>query len=293
MSGAAPARFGFVGLGNMGGPMAANVAAAGFDLAVHDKAGSAALAPQGARPVDSLAELAAATDTVFLSLPDGPVSIAVATEIAAAPERAVSTVIDTSTIGIAAATDAHGILAEAGIAYIDAPVSGGSAGARAATISLMWAGPADLLDAHRAVCGALSKNIFHVGLRPGQGQAMKLLNNFLSATAMVATSEAVGFGLTRGLEMTTMLDVLNVSSGRNSATGDKFPNRIATGSYDAGFHTALMTKDAVLYLENARAAGVPDAVGALVAEIWQRCNEALPDSDFTRVYDFIRGAAAE
>jgi 3-hydroxyisobutyrate dehydrogenase len=134
---------------------------------------------------------------------------------------------------------------------------------------------------------SFSKNLFHVGPNPGQGQAMKLLNNFLSGTAMAATSEAMAFALSQGLEMETMLDVVNVSTGRNSATSDKFPNRIATGTYDAGFKTALLTKDIRLFLENARAAGTPSKVAATVAEQWRRCDEAMPDSDFTRIYEFL------
>ena len=118
---------------------------------------------------------------------------------------------------------------------------------------------------------------------------MKLLNNFLSATAMAATSEAVAFGLSHGLDMKTLLDVVNASTGRNTATADKFPNRILTGTYDAGFKTKLLTKDVGLFLDNAKAAGTPTAVAETVAGLWRRCDEALPDSDFTRIYEFIRG----
>ena len=97
-------------------------------------------------------------------------------------------------------------------------MSGGAAGARAATISLMFAGPTAVLDAERTLLGSFTGNIFHVGERAGQGQAMKLANNFLSATALAATSEAVAFGMAHGLDMRTIVDVLNVSTGRNSAT---------------------------------------------------------------------------
>ena len=102
-------------------------------------------------------------------------------------------------------------------------MSGGAAGARAGTISLMFGGPAAVLEAHRAVFDAFAGNVFHVGEPRGQGQAMKLLNNFLSATALAATSEALAFGAAHGLDLATMIDVLNVSTGRNSATVDKFP----------------------------------------------------------------------
>lgn len=280
-------RFGFAGLGQMGGPMAANIAAAGFDLSVFDKAGTAGRAPDGAKPVNSLDQLAAQIDTVFLSLPDGAASLAVARDLAAMEKRAVSVVIDLSTIGLEAAQEADKILAGAGIQYIDAPVSGGQSGARAGTITVMWGGPAEVFESHREVMLSMARNLFHVGEKAGHGQAVKLLNNYLSGTAMAATSEAVAFGLSQGLDMKIMLDVINASTGRNTATSDKFPNRILTGTYDAGFKTKLLTKDIGLFLDNAKAAGTPVGVAETVADLWRRCDQALPDSDFTRIYEFL------
>jgi 3-hydroxyisobutyrate dehydrogenase-like beta-hydroxyacid dehydrogenase len=280
-------RFGFAGLGQMGGPMAANIVAAGFDLSVFDKAGTADRAPDGAKPLESLDALAAVVDTLFLSLPDGPVTLAVARDLAALQDRAVSVVIDLSTIGLEAAKEAGQILADAGIQYIDAPVSGGQSGAIAGTITVMWGGPAEVLEIHRDVITAIAKNLFHVGDQAGHGQTVKLLNNFLSGTAMAATSEAVAFGLSQGIEMKSLLDVVNVSTGRNTATSDKFPNRVLTGSYDAGFKTKLLTKDVGLFLDNAKAAGTPTAVAETVVDLWRRCDAALPDSDFTRIYEFL------
>lgn len=280
-------RFGFAGLGQMGGPMAANIVAAGFDLSVFDKAGTADRAPDGAKPLESLDALAAVVDTLFLSLPDGPVTLAVARDLAALQDRAVSVVIDLSTIGLEAAKEAGQILADAGIQYIDAPVSGGQSGAIAGTITVMWGGPAKVLEIHRDVITAIAKNLFHVGDQAGHGQTVKLLNNFLSGTAMAATSEAVAFGLSQGIEMKSLLDVVNVSTGRNTATSDKFPNRVLTGSYDAGFKTKLLTKDVGLFLDNAKAAGTPTAVAETVVDLWRRCDAALPESDFTRIYEFL------
>lgn len=282
-------RFGFAGLGQMGGPMAANMVAAGFDLSVYDKAGTAGRVPDGAKPAATLAELAGWAETLFLSLPDGAATLGVAGELAAMEDRATTVAVDLSTIGPEAAKEADGLLGKAGVTYVDAPVSGGQSGARAGTITVMWAGPADVLEAHREVMMSICKNLFHVGPTPGQGQAMKLLNNFLSATAMAATSEAVAFGLSQGLDMKTILDVVNVSSGRNTASSDKFPNRVLTGTFDAGFKTALLTKDVRLYLENAQAAGTPADVGSAVAGLWRRFNEASEDSDFTLIYEFISG----
>jgi len=280
--------FGFAGLGQMGQPMAANIAAGGADLTVFDKAGTAERAPDGAKCVASLEDLARTAETIFLSLPDGAVSLAVARELAEMSDIATKLVIDLSTIGPEAARDANTILSSAGIGYADAPVSGGAVGAKAGTITIMWAGSGAEMERHRDVLDSFSKNLFHVGDEPGQGQALKILNNFLSATAMAATSEAVLYGLSQGLEMKTLLDVVNASTGQNTATRDKFPDRVLTETFDAGFKTALLAKDVRLYLENAKNAHMPDGIGSLISETWNQCDEALPGSDFTRIYEFIR-----
>jgi 3-hydroxyisobutyrate dehydrogenase len=152
----------------------------------------------------------------------------------------------------------------------------------------MFAGGADELERLRLVLGAISKRCFHVGPEPGQGQAMKLLNNYLSAVALAATSEAVSFGLTQGLDMKGMLDVLNASSGQNTATADKFPNRILPGLYNAQFRNTLMLKDLILYGENVAAAGTSRDVSRVVLEIWRRFATVEPDADFTRIFPFVR-----
>ena len=279
--------YGFIGLGNMGAPMCGHLCDAGLQITCYDAAGTAERATDGTEIADDLAAVAAAADTIFLSLPDGPAVTEVTAQIAACEPRRTSTVVDFSTTGPDAAVAVGARLDEAGITFVDAPVSGGRAGAIAATLALMCAGPdaaiAELTTAFDAVAG----NVFHVGTRPGQAQAMKLLNNFLSATAMAATAEATLFGAAHGLDMDTMLAVLNVSSGRNTATGDKFPNRIATGTFDAGFATALMSKDVALYLDQVQRAGTPDGVGEVISDLWRDTDTALPGSDFTEIYRFL------
>jgi len=287
-----PAVVGFVGLGNMGGPMARRIAAAGFELVGFDAAGTAERLPAGATAATDVADVCARADTMLLSLPDGPATLAVADAVVAAPERRVTTVVDLSTVGPAAATAAATALERVGVTYVDGPVSGGAAGAVAGTIALMFAGPDAVLDAHRPIFEAIAGNIFAVGSVPGQGQAMKLLNNFLSATALAATSEALMFGRVHGLDLAMMVDVLNASSGRNSATDDKFPRRVLTGTFDAGFRTALMAKDVRLYMEMVTEAGTTGAVGRTVAEVWQQADAALPGSDFTQIWQHVAGALA-
>lgn len=286
-------QFGFIGLGQMGGPMAGNIAAKGFSLTVYDKAGTQGLAPEGAALGADIPDVARAADTVFLSVPDGKVSLIVVDEIIACADRRTNVVIDLSTIGPAAAREADARCKAAGITYIDAPVSGGQAGAKAGTITVMLAGPKAVVDAHHDVLHGFAKNPFHIGEEPGQGQAVKILNNFLSGTAMVASTEAVLYGLSQGIDMKTMLDVVNVSTGQNTATADKFPKRILTETFDAGFATALLTKDVNLFLDNAREAGTPTKVAETVTEIWDDTNAALPGSDFTLVYKHLRDGPAE
>jgi 3-hydroxyisobutyrate dehydrogenase-like beta-hydroxyacid dehydrogenase len=281
--------FGFIGLGNMGKPMADNIAKAGFDLVCFDAAGTDERLPAGARAAANAAEVFAQADTVLLSVPDGSITGLLIEELERTPDRRVTTLVDLSTVGPIVARACADRLVPLGVAYCDGPVSGGVAGARAATISLMFAGPAAVLEAHRGLFDAISGNVFHVGESAGQGQAMKLLNNYLSAVALAATSEALAFGRAEGLDMETMLQVLNVSSGQNTATSDKFPRRVMTGTYDAGFHTRLMTKDVGLFLQSVAAAGTSHVVGDAIGEVWNAADAAMPGSDFTEIWKHVSG----
>ena len=281
-------RIGFIGLGNMGAPMAANLAKAGWSLLAHDAAGTRERAPGGAAIADSIADVASGAEVVLLSLPDSAVVAAVSDALLAAPSRITKRVVDTSTIGIAQARAIHAKLAAGGIEYVDAPVSGGVAGARAGTVSIMVAAPEESVEALRPMLEGFTGNVFHVGLEPGQGQAMKVLNNFLSGTAMAATSEAVAFGASQGLDLATMLDVLNASTGRNTATSDKFVNRILSETYDAGFSCTQMNKDLGLYREGLAASGCSDPVSGAVAGLWRRFLESAPGADISRIYPFVK-----
>ena len=279
---------GFIGLGAMGSRMAANVAAAGFPMICFDVAGSKERAPEGTAVGATVGAVAAQAEIIILSLPNGAISASVAEQIIETNQRAVSTIIDTSTIGVAAARAVHGRLAGSGLAYMDAPVSGGIAGAAAASLALMFAGPEADFEALLPLMKAMSKTPFHVGGEPAQAQAMKLLNNFLSGLAMTGTSEAIAFGLTQGLEMSTMLEVLNASSGQNTATSDKFPNRIMTEAYNAEFLNTMYLKDISLYVENVENAHSPATISRNLLGIWQRFAAAEPGADLTRIFPFVR-----
>jgi 3-hydroxyisobutyrate dehydrogenase-like beta-hydroxyacid dehydrogenase len=138
------------------------------------------------------------------------------------------------------------------------------------------------------------KNVFHVGLEPGQGQVAKLLNNLLSATAMAITSEALAVGLRAGLEPDTLLDVFNAGSGRNTATSDKFPTHVLPRTFGSGFRLALMAKDVELCLAEARAQRVPVLVGGHVQQLWTLAAAAgAPDADHTEFVRLIEGWTGE
>jgi 3-hydroxyisobutyrate dehydrogenase-like beta-hydroxyacid dehydrogenase len=283
---------GWIGLGQMGRRMARHVAAAGYPMIVADAAGPAG-APDGARIGGDNAAVGAAAGTVVLSVPDGAASLAVCRDLIGARPRRVELVIDTSTIGMPAAERAYDLLAAAGIAYVDAPVSGGVAGAEAASLSVILGCSHDLLQRVSPLLSCIGGHLFHVGERPGMGQAVKLLNNFLSATAMAATSEAMAFAEAVGLDMQTALDVVNRSTGQNTASRDKFPQRIVTGRYDGGFAAAMMAKDVRLYRD---AVGQAESAGTLARAIdtlWSAFDRAEPGADFTRIYPYLRDRRAE
>jgi 3-hydroxyisobutyrate dehydrogenase len=170
-------------------------------------------------------------------------------------------------------------------------VSGGAAGARARTLTVMVAGSDEACARVEPVLAGLSDRRRRVGDRPGMAQAMKLANNFLSATALAATSEAIAFGLGVGLDMETMLEVLNSSSGQSAASRDKFPDHVLTGRYASGFTSSLMAKDVRLYLEEVASRGEAASLGTVTAEVWERFAATEPGVDFTRIYPFTLGAS--
>jgi 3-hydroxyisobutyrate dehydrogenase len=280
---------GFVGLGNMGSVLAANLVASGHEVVSYDVAGDGRN-PAGARFADSVEQVARHATCVVCSLPDGSASLQVAGALVAAADRRATHVVDTSTIGVAAAREIDHFLTAAGLGYVDAPVSGGVAGARARTLNVMYAGSDGACGAVESVLAGLSDRRRRVGERPGMAQALKLANNFLSATALAATSEAVAFGVSCGLDLATMVEVLDASSGQSAATSDKFPNHVVTGRYAAGFANTLMAKDLVLYRGAVESQGAPSVLAPVTADVWERFAADEPGADFTRIYPFVEGS---
>ncbi len=278
---------GIIGIGNMGRPISTNLFDAGYPLAGYDIAGTAERLPEGAAVCRDAGDVAVRSDIVVMSLPDGNVVREVTEEIVATNDRRTSTIVDVSTSGVAAARAANARCRESEIGFYDAPLSGGVPGAVAGTVAIMFAGPEEAFERLRPLLETVGRP-FLVGAEPGQGQAMKVLNNFLSATAMVATSEAVAFGEAVGLDLELMVDVLNSSSGRNDATATKFPANIIPGTFDRGFTARLLQKDIDLYREAQTEAGTADRVSREIVEGFREFHDAGPELDITRIYPFVR-----
>ena len=158
--------------------------------------------------------------------------------------------VDLSTTGSRAAIKTAEVMKQRGIVQIDCPVSGGVAGAEKGTLAVMVSGPKDEIETVRAALEVFGK-VFYCGDKPGMAQSMKLANNFLSATGMAASSEAIAMGVKAGLDPSLMCDVINAGSGMNTATTQKFPRSVLPGTFDYGFGMALMVKDVRLFLAEA------------------------------------------
>jgi 3-hydroxyisobutyrate dehydrogenase-like beta-hydroxyacid dehydrogenase len=281
---------GFIGLGHMGFPMARRLLEAGHDVVAFDTRAEAAdrLAALGARAASSPADVAGGAETVLASLPSPQVALDVATSIDGGRVRRY---VDLSTIGSATAVRIHDVLAARGVIAVDCPVSGGVGGAQAGTLALMVSCPRTDFEALLPVLEVIGRPM-HVGEQPGSAQTMKLMNNILAATVLVATSEVVVMGAKSGLDPEVMIDVLNAGSGATSASRDKFPRAILPRTFDYGFATGLMVKDVRLYLDEAYALGVPVEIAEAVARLWETTlNDEGADSDFTSVIKPIERAA--
>ncbi|HZF25733.1 MAG TPA: NAD(P)-dependent oxidoreductase [Steroidobacteraceae bacterium] len=277
---------GFIGVGRMGAAMAERLLAAGHPVIAHDTsdAAVAALVVAGATGANSPAAVASAARIVLASLPTPRIVLDVVRSTNGVRDgTAIRTFVDLSTSGAAAAIAIDQALQQRGIQALDAPVSGGIAGARAGTLALMVSGPRAVFDEVEPLLEHLGR-LFFVGEKPGLGQTLKLANNLMSQAAIAITSEALALGAKAGLDPQLMLDVLNASSGRNTASSDKFPKHVLTRGFDFGFSTGLALKDVRLCLEEAAALGVPMNVGQAVQELLSATEQRFgADSDCTNV----------
>ena len=256
----------FIGVGRMGSGMVARLIAAGHELTIYDPVATAMapLVALGAKPAGSPADAAAASAVAMASVPGPADARATARLIADSPTLKVF--VDLSTSGPAAAQAISAVLAPRGIAAIDAPVSGGVKGAAAGKLAIMASGPAVAVERVRPLLEVLGK-VFRLGEKPGLGQTVKLANNLMSAASLAIAAEALAMGVKAGVDPAAMLEVLNASSGRNSATQDKIPKHVLNRRFDFGFANELSFKDVLLCLDEAEALGVPMVVGAAVRQM--------------------------
>jgi 3-hydroxyisobutyrate dehydrogenase-like beta-hydroxyacid dehydrogenase len=285
---------GFIGLGKMGSPMARRLIGAKHRLVVFDQRREAvdALIALGAEAASSPKDVADRAETVLASLPSLQASLEVATGAGGVIEgRRVRRFVDLSTVGSHMAVRINDLLAKHDIVQLDSPVSGGVGGAEKGTLAVMVSGPTADFEAVKAALEAIGK-VFFIGTKPGSAQTMKLANNLLSATAVVATSEAVVLGVKSGLDASVMIDVINAGSGMNTASRDKFPRSILPRTFDFGFATGLMVKDVRLCLEEAKALGMSMEVAEAVGRLWEVVIRDMgAESDFTAAIQPIEKAA--
>ena len=285
---------GFIGLGKMGYPMARRLIEAGHQLTVFDtnKAAVDKFTALGAQAASSPKDIADRCETVLASLPSLQASLDVATGAGGVVEgKMIKRFVDLSTVGSHMAVRIHDLLAKRNVVQLGSPVSGGVGGAEKGTLAVMVSGPRADCDMLKPALGVIGK-VFFIGEKPGSAQTMKLANNFLSATAMVATSEAVVMGVKSGLDPAVMVDVINAGSGMNTASRDKFPRAVLPRTFDYGFATGLMVKDVRLALDEMKSLGLSMEVAEAVGRLWEVVIRDMgPESDFTSAIKPIEKAA--
>ncbi|WAL99528.1 3-hydroxyisobutyrate dehydrogenase [Streptomyces sp. Je 1-369] len=287
----------FIGLGNMGGPMAANLVAAGHRVVGHDLSADAlaAAARRGVVPAASAVETVPGADVVITMLPAGRHVLALYRDEGLLAAAAPGTLfVDCSTIDVTDARTAHEAAVAAGHRGLDAPVSGGVVGAEAGTLTFMAGGGADEFAEAEPLLAAMGKRAVHCG-DAGAGQAAKICNNMILGVSMVAVSEAFVLGESLGLTAQALYDVASTASGQcwaltsNCPVPGPVPASPANRDYQPGFAAALMAKDLGLAAGAARATGVDATLGLRAAELYEEfAAEGGADRDFSAIVRAIR-----
>jgi 3-hydroxyisobutyrate dehydrogenase-like beta-hydroxyacid dehydrogenase len=277
---------GFVGVGRMGGPMAGRLMDAGHKLVVFDAQGAAAkpLVERGAELGSSPQDVASRAEMILISLPTPDVVKSVVLgETGLIHGSRAKVVVDLSTTGPSTAALVAKELAAKSIDWVDSPVSGGIAGAVNGTLAVIVSCKRPVYERIEPILTTFGK-LFFTGERPGLAQSAKLANNLLAASALVITSEAMAMAVKSGVDAKTMIDIINVSSGRNSASQDKFPKAVLTRTFDFGFETGLSYKDVRLCIDEAEAMGVPMVAGSAVRQMLAVTQARFgAKSDFTHI----------
>jgi len=284
----------FLGLGHMGGPMAANLVTAGHTVRAFDPVAALkdAAAEKGAQVFDSGAEAVAEADVVITSLPNGAIVKAVYAEALPAAREG-TLFIDTSTISVDDAREIHAQAAERRIAQLDAPVSGGVKGATAGTLAFMVGGEDEAVERARPVLEPLAGKIIHCGAS-GTGQAAKLCNNMVLAVQQIVAGEAFVLAEKLGLSAQSLFDVITGATGNcwaihtNCPVPGPVPTSPANNDFKPGFATALMNKDIGLAMDAVNSTGSSAPLGSHAAEIYAKFAADHADKDFSAVIEMIR-----
>ena len=290
-----PAKLAFIGCGAMGAPMVERLIDAGHGVRVYDP-NPAAIGPlvkRGAVAAASPRDAATGSEITFACLPTPQVSRSVALDpdgIGAC--KGLGIYVEMSTIGSKAVKEIAAGLGKHAIDVLDAPVSGGPRGARGGTLSTMVAGQRAAFERAKPLLETIARHVFYIGETPGLGQVTKLANNMISAAGMASAFEASAMAVKAGVDARVLIDTINASSGRNSATMDKFPAAVLTRSFDYGGKLSTMYKDVFLCLEEARELNVPMWVGSNVVQLWfHAMTEGRGDDDYTTLLKMIENWA--
>jgi 3-hydroxyisobutyrate dehydrogenase len=288
---------GFVGLGNMGAPMAGRLAERGYVVRGHDvtpEARESLVKSTAATVVETVAEVADGADAVVLMLPNSAVVHSVLVDAGLLDRMAPGTVlIDMGSSEPMSTRELARTAGERGVPVVDAPVSGGVRGARDGSLTIMAGGSPEAVTVVHAVLETLGRKVLHVG-PVGAGHALKALNNLLSATHLLVTSEAMLAGREFGLDPAVMLEAINGSSGRSGSTETKWPRFILDRSFDSGFGLRLMLKDMRIAVGLAEATGRPSRLGEAAVELWAHAAERLPaEADHTEIVRWLEAKGEE
>lgn len=292
----APMTVGFIGLGDMGRPLAQRLVRAGIPLVVCDRnpAVVEAFVAAGAQAAATPRDVASLAPLVITCLPTPDICREVAYgESGLIEGDAIRWHVELSTAGYPCMRDIAETLGDKGIQVLDAPVSGGPRGeARGRLICFVAADPGTF-EATRPVLEALSDKLFHVGDTPGQSQVLKLANNLLGAANLTIASEMVNMARRAGIDPQTAIDVINVSTGRNRATEEIFESQILNGSFALGAKLSILQKDVTLALREADRLGVSHTAASGVREVWEAAVAAGHGSeDLSRIYEYVAAQAA-
>lgn len=278
--------YAFIGTGAMGRPMAARLIGAGLPLTVNNRSRGKAetLLAAGARWAQNPAEAADTADVVLTCVTNNA-----ATEDVLFGRNGVTSstrvkcVVDFSTSGPPTAADIGKRLQDKGIAFVDAPVTGGTPRAANGTLTIIASGDANAIDMARPAFAVMGSNVFIAGPQPGQAQMVKLVNNMLNYLAMAATAEALVVGVKAGLDPQLMLDVLNTGTGKNSATEVKFPKAVLPRTFNYGATNTTVDKDLLLFLDEAERMKLPAPIARNLSDLWHGWAKEHPSDDITTI----------